>query len=194
MYQDVKTAIQILRNGGIGIFPTDTAFGIGCRIDREDAIEKLFEIRKRPQTKATPVLVDSIEMVKSYLLPIESDIERLMKRYWPGGLTIVLKCLKDKIPELVRGGGATIGVRMPNHPITLELIKGLGIPLLGPSANFSGGETPYNMNDIDKNLIKLVDFIIEGKCSLKKPSTVIDCSEKPWKILREGAVELTIDS
>src|SRR3989344_4845508 len=120
----IKDAIKVLRDGGIVIFPTDTAFGIGCRIDDEKAIEKLFRIRQRPKDQATPVLVDSLEMAKDYLSPIPKDvIDELIKPYWPGGLTIVLPCRIDKVPKLVRGGGKTIGVRIPDNPVILEIIK-----------------------------------------------------------------------
>src|SRR5438067_101266 len=118
---DVKRAIQILKDGGIVIFPTDTAFGIGCRIDDEDVVKRLFRIRKRSETKAVPVLVSSLHMAKAYLQPVPQDvIEKLMKRYWPGALTIVLKCRTDQVPSLARGGGETIGVRVPDHLTTLS--------------------------------------------------------------------------
>ena len=105
---------------------------------------------------------------------------------------MILPCLIDKVPQLVRGGGKTIGVRMPNHPIALELIEKVGVPILGPSANFAGEETPYSFESLDPELIKLVDFILPGECSLKQASTVIDCAVGPWRVVREGAVKLTL--
>ena len=189
----VSEAIRVLKNGGIVIFPTDTAFGIGCRIDDEKAIKRLFKIRKRPKNQATPVLVGSIEMIREYLLPIPKDVtDKLIKPYWPGALTIILHCNKVKVPSLVRGGGKTLGVRMPNHQVTQAIINGVGVPILGPSANFHGEKTPYRFGDLNKKLIKLVDYVVSGKCSVKQASTVIDCSEKPWKIIRHGAIELEL--
>lgn len=185
-------ASDLLREGGIVIFPTDTAFGIGCRMDREDSVRRLFEIRKRPEDKAVPILVDSIEMTQEYLEGITNDVRKLMERYWPGGLTIILPCKTDKVPSLVRGGGDTVGVRMPNYQAILEIIKGVGVPILGPSANFAGEKTPYEFEDIDKGLIALVDFVLPGECTLKQASTVIDCSVTPWKILREGGVKVEL--
>lgn len=189
----IKEAVQILKNGGIVIFPTDTAFGIGCRIDNEKAIERLFKIRRRPKTHATPVLVDTIEMAQEYLVPFPQDvIDKLIKPYWPGALTIILCCNKVKVPLLVRGGGGTLGVRIPDHKIILKIIKGVGVPILGPSANFHGEKTPYCFKDLDPNLIALVDYIVEGECIIKQPSTVIDCSIKPWKIIRQGAIKIKL--
>lgn len=193
MEQDIKLAIKILRDGGIVIFPTDTAFGIGCRIDSKKAIERLFNACKRPKNQATPVLVDSVEMAQEYSQPIRKKvIEKLVKVYWPGALTIVLPCKTNKVPELVRGKGNNLGVRIPNHKVALSIVKGVGVPILGPSANFHGEKTPYNFEDLDKNLIKLVDYVVSGECALKNPSTVIDCSKNTWKILRQGALRLNL--
>lgn len=188
---EVKEAVEILKNGGVVIFPTDTAFGIGCRIDDEKAIARLFKIRNRPEDKATPVLVDTVKMAQDYLQPIPKEvIDKLIEPYWPGALTIVLPCKTDKVPSLVRGGSATLGVRIPNHVIARSIIRGLGIPVLGPSANFHGQETPYEFGKIDKELIKLVDFVVPGECTTKQASTVVDCSRKTWTIVRQGAIKL----
>lgn len=192
MNKSIDEAIKILRDGGIVIFPTDTAFGIGCRIDSKKAIERLFNVCKRPKNQATPVLVDSVEMAQEYLQPIRKKvIEKLVKVYWPGALTIVLPCKTNKVPELVRGKGNNLGVRIPNHKVVLSIVKGVGVPILGPSANFHGEKTPYNFEDLDENLIELVDYVVSGECALKNPSTVIDCSKNTWKILRQGALRLS---
>lgn len=190
MDKKINEAINILKQGGVVVFPTDTAFGIGCRIDNEEAIRRLFEIRKRPKNQPPPVLVDSLRTARAYAEIPEDVEEKLIKKYWPGALTIILQSRIDKIPRLVKGKGVTLGIRMPNHPITLALIKGVGVPILGPSANFHGEKTPYEFVDLDKKLIALVDYVIPGKCALKKQSTVVDCSGKAWKILREGAVKI----
>ena len=188
---DIQQAIHILNQGGIVIFPTDTAFGIGCRMDNEQAVQKLFKLRKRPESQATPVLVSGLAMAQQYLQPIPQEvIDKLINKHWPGALTIVLPCKANKVPSLVRGGTKTLGVRMPDHPVALELIKNTGVPILGPSANFHGDKTPYEFTDLNKDLLKHVDFVIKGECTLKRHSTVIDCSITPWKVLRNGAINL----
>ena len=190
---EINKAIEILKNGGIVIFPTDTAFGIGCRIDSEEAVERLFKIQKRPSSMAVPILVDSIKMTFEYLEPIPVDIYRLMNKYWPGALTIVFPCKISKVSSLIRGGGTTIGVRIPDNKTIREIIRGVRAPILGPSANFYEEKTPYKFEDINKDLINLVDFVIRGstpKTTRDDVSTVIDCSVKPWKIIREGAVKV----
>ena len=186
---EIEKACDILNNGGIVIFPTDTAFGVGCRIDNVKSIERLFEIRKRPESQATPVLFNSIKMVEDYLLPIQPDVYPLMKTHWPGALTIVLPCKLDKVPSLVRGGGTNLGVRIPDHEIPLELIRRINTPILGPSANFHGANTPFSYSDIDPAFIELVDFSLTGETKDEKNvSTIIDCSTRPWKVLRKGMV------
>jgi L-threonylcarbamoyladenylate synthase len=193
MNKQVEAAVKILNQGGIIIFPTDTAFGIGCRIDNEQSIDKLFKIRNRPVTQPTPIQVNSLDMVRKYAADIpETVVEKLVKPFWPGALTIVLKAKIDKVPLLVRGGTDTVGVRISNHPIMLELIDKVGVSIVAPSANFHGEDTPYNFRDLNPDLVKLVDYVIDGKCSIKQLSTVIDCSKTSWEILRQGAIQVKI--
>ena len=188
--EKINEVVAVLNDGGIVIFPTDTAFGVGCRMDLEEAVKRLFTIRKRPETQATPVLMSGKDMAKKYLSPLPETVENLMDTYWPGGLTIVYNCKTESVPKLVRGGGKNLGVRMPDHDLTLEIIKNLSVPLLGPSANFHGKPTPYIFSDLDSELVKQVDYVVEGRCKTKRASTVVDCTISPWKIMRQGRVVL----
>lgn len=185
------TNIQsVLDEGGIIIFPTDTAFGIGCRIDRLSAVDRLFRIRKRPLTQATPVLVASIDMALTYLDSPTDIVRHFMERYWPGALTIIAPCKTNIVHSPIRGGGKNLGVRMPDHEVALAIIRGVGVPILGPSANFHSAPTPFQFTDLDQNLTKLVDFVVPGNCKIGNVSTVVDCSVEPYKIIRQGAVRL----
>lgn len=186
----MKDAVEIVKNGGIIIFPTDTAFGIGCRIDNYAAVDRVFKIRQRPVTQAMPVLVSSAKLALTYYLHASDIVRHLMKEYWPGALTIVAECKTNLIYSPIRGGGKNIGLRMPNHPAILEIIKRVGVPILGPSANFHGEPTPYSTADLNPELVKLVDYVVVGECTVKQPSTVVDCSVTPYKIIRQGAVQL----
>jgi L-threonylcarbamoyladenylate synthase len=189
--ETIRKGAEILRNGGIVIFPTDTAFGIGCRIDSKAAVDRLFELRKRPRHQATPVLVESRNMAEDYFDGTSERIEGFMRRYWPGALTIVSWCRTERIYEPVRGGSKTVGLRMPDHPIPVGLIRSIGVPILGPSANFHNGKTPYETKDVDTGLIALADLFIPGMCRTGLVSTVVDCTEEPYKIIRQGAVKIT---
>ncbi len=186
----IEEAKRILNEGGIVVFPTDTAFGIGCRVDNGASIERLFRIRQRPQTQATPVLVADSEMALKYFTNPSSYVLQFMGTYWPGALTIISDCDTKKVNTLVRGGGHTIGLRMPNNKTILSIISGVGVPILGPSANFHGKPTPYFFDALDPELLALVDYVVEGTCSVGLASTVVDCSDNPYTILRQGAVVL----
>lgn len=188
MNKSLSKAIKIVKDGGIIIYPTDTAFGIGCRIDKEESVRKLFKLRKRPDEKAVPILVSSINMARMYS-GLSGESLKLAKKYWPGGLTVVVKS-EPTVPSIVRGGGETIGVRMPNHNTTLELIRRVGVPIVGCSANFAGGKTPYKISDLDPELIKLCDFVMNGRCSAKTASTVVSINQNKVTVLREGAVKI----
>lgn len=188
---NLEKAVAVLKKGGIAIFPTDTAYGIGCRIDDEEAVKRLFALRKRPISQAVPVLVDSIEMAQKYLAsPLPNNVRLLMQRYWPGALTVVYYCLTSKVPSLVRGGSNTLGVRMPNNKLILSMISKIGVPILGPSANFHGKPTPFKYEELDKELVSLVDYVFKGECLNKEVSTVINCVAKPWKMIRQGAAKV----
>lgn len=188
--EQIQKAIQILKKGGIVIYPTDTAFGIGCRIDNAKAVDKLFKIRRRPLNQAMPVLVSSIGIALLYFDDPSQIVRHLMKTYWPGALTIVAPCKKELVYSPIRGGSDTIGLRMPNHPAALSIVEGVGIPILGPSANFHGDKTPYRFQDLNPELAKRVDFVVPGECTVKEQSTVVDCTTDPYSIIRQGAVRL----
>jgi L-threonylcarbamoyladenylate synthase len=184
----LKKAIETVKNGGILIYPTDTAFGIGCRIDNPAAVDRLFSIRKRPQEQAMPVLVSSKDMALTYFDNPSDIVRRMMDEHWPGALTIVAKCKKELIYSPIRAGGTTIGLRMPNHTIPLSIIEAVGVPMIGSSANIHGEKTPYRMKDLDPELIKCVDFVMPGECTIGVASTVVDCSVEPYCIIRQGTI------
>lgn len=186
----IQKAIKVLNQGGIIIYPTDTAFGIGCRIDDHKAVDRLFALRRRPTTQAMPVLVASDAMALAYFDSPSDIVRRLMREHWPGALTIVAPCKKELIYSPIRGGGKTVGLRMPNHAVPLKIIETVGVPILGPSANFHGAPTPYRFEDLNPELIALVDYVVPGECLIKQASTVVDCSVEPYRILRQGAVKL----
>lgn len=187
----IKGAIEVLNNGEIIIYPTDTAFGMGCRIDRPDAVDRFFRIRKRPTNKPTPILVSSKEMALTYFDSPPEIVRRLMNEYWPGALTIVARGKKDVLYSPIRGNGDTVGIRMPDHETILSIIAGVGVPIIGSSANFHGAPTPYRIEDLDPKLVALVDGVVPGVCKVGIASTVVDCTTDPYTIIRQGAVHVS---
>lgn len=192
MKKESIKAIAVLKQGGIVIFPTDTAFGIGCRIDAPESVKRVFDIKKRDYSKALLVLVESIEMAKEYALIPEDVEEKILNKYWPGGLTVFLKCNLEKVPSIVRSGGDILAIRLPDHKEIQNVITQVGVPILATSANFSGEPTPYAISEVNKELLSKVDFVLNGECTFRKQSTILDCTVNPWKIVREGAVHINL--
>lgn len=193
MDKHIRRAIEVLSQGGIIIFPTDTAFGIGCRLDKPETVDRLFTIRERPLTQAMPVLVDSIDMALAYLDRPSDIVRRMMQAHWPGGLTIVAPCKENLVYSPIRGGGNTIGVRQPDHETATGIIRGAGVPILGSSANFHGKATPFLFTDLDPALTALVDYVVPGIGKTTTASTVVDTTSSPAVVIRQGAVALRED-
>ena len=188
---DIIKAIEVFKNGGVVIFPTDTVFGIGCRIDRKDSIERIFKIKNREGNVPLPILVSDFEMAQKYLEFLEQKIiDSLIKKYWPGALTIVAKCKTEKVLDIVRSGKDSVAIRMPNNKTLLEIIKEINIPIIGTSANFHGKPSVFKFEDLDKDLISKVDFVLDGNCGGESASTIIDVTQTPWKILRQGIIKI----
>ncbi|MEX2028227.1 MAG: L-threonylcarbamoyladenylate synthase [Candidatus Curtissbacteria bacterium] len=185
--QEIKKAAQVLKKGGVVIFPTDTVYGIGCLYDDKDAIRRIYRIKKRPPGQPFPYLVSNIKQVEK-LAVVTSLSRKLMDQYWPGGLTIILP---SRHPELV-SGSKKIGFRMPDNQQVLSLIDRVGVPIIGTSANFHGQPSTASSTELDPKLRQQADFVIEGKSKMGTESTVIDTTVRPPKILRLGAVNIKI--
>ena len=183
----VLIAANTLRNGGIVIFPSDTVFGIGCRVGDPAAIRKLYKIRNRPEEKPSLILAESIKQVEIYAY-LTKEAKILAERFWPGPLTMILKAKKE-VSKLVLGEDNSIGIRVPNLPYLKNLIKQVGEPILAPSANFTGKRPPKIFSEIDRNLTELVDYVLKIDCGSGKPSTVVRMIGSNHKILREGAIK-----
>lgn len=187
--KSVLQAAEVLKKGGIVVFPTETAFGVGCRIDKPESIRRLISWRKREEGKPFLVLVADLAMAKKYWEKLPEKVENLAKRFWPGPLTIVWFCKKELVRSEVRAGGKTLGIRVPGYELTRKLVELVGIPILAPSANFSGQPAPFKISEVDPKFLEGVDFFFQAPCGKwKEPTTVLDCTKQPWKVVREGAI------
>ena len=139
----IKEAIGILKGGGIIIFPTDTVYGICCRFDDKDAISRLYKIKKTPVTQPFPILVSDLSQVEK-LAVINKTGEKLIKKFWPGALTIILRSKK---------GREKIGFRMPDSSLVRSLIDGVGEPVIGTSANFHGHPPPKSYEELNPDFL-----------------------------------------
>ena len=182
----IEKAVKILISGGIVIFPTDTIFGIGCRIGDKNAIDRLYKIKGRAENKATLILVKDELQAEKYAY-ISKEARELMSEFWPGPLTLVLKA-KNTVPEKIQAN-SSVGLRAPNFGIINSVIDGVGEEILAPSANFTGNRAPAKRAEIDKNLIKLVDYVIDFECGGNEPSTIVEILDGQKRIVREGALK-----
>ncbi|MBU1046087.1 threonylcarbamoyl-AMP synthase [Patescibacteria group bacterium] len=174
----IEKAGEILKKGGIIAYPTDTVYGIGCNAFDDKAVKKILDIKGRVPNNALLVAVSDFRMMEEIVFVKEKE-RRFMEKFLPGPIAFILP-KKPKISDLVTGGKKTIGIRMPDSKETLEIITKAGFPIITTSANFSGKKPAVKSEDIDLK----VDFVVEGKCKYKKPSTIVDLIKKT--IVREG--------
>ena len=187
-YINLKEPAQIIQEGGIVIFPTETVYGIGVNGLNETAIKKLYEVKQRPINKPISPLVNSIEMIEKVAKDITEIEYDLIKRFLPGPLTIVLK-KKDIVPDIVTAGFDTIGIRMPENEIALKLIEYAGVPIATPSANISGRPSGTNLKAIMKDFNDKVDYFIDGGISkIGVASTIVQVVNDNPYILRKGKI------
>ena len=187
-YDKLKEPAQIIRNGGIVIFPTETVYGIGTSGLDEDAIKKLYEVKLRPLNKPISLLVNNLEMVEKIAKNITEVEYRLMEKFFSGPLTIILE-KKDIVPDILTSNTNTVGIRMPSGEIAKKLIEFAGVPIATSSSNISGKPSGTNITDIKKDFKGKVDcFIDNGESELGIPSTVIRVIDNIPHILRQGTI------
>jgi L-threonylcarbamoyladenylate synthase len=188
MEKVVERAIRILKNGGIVAFPTDTIYGLGANAFDEDAVLRIYEAKIRPRNFALTLLLADTSQIKLVAESIPKMAWKLAEKFMPGALTIVLN-KSMAVSNMITGEGNTVAVRIPNHPVPIALVKGLGAPITGTSANISGGNNSLTAEDVFKQLRYRVDMIIDGgRCPIGVSSTVLDLTTNPPKIIREGAI------
>jgi len=182
----IKKAVEIIENGGVIIFPTDTVYGIGCNPYDTNAVKKIYEIKSREKIKSLPVLASSIQIVKQISI-IDEFTEKIIKKYWPGPLTLILK-LKDKNLKKSLNLENKIAVRIPNSECTLKLLNKCNL-LVGTSANISGESSFTNPQECMKNVKNYDVFVDGGTITSKGESTIIEIENEKIHIIREGALK-----
>jgi L-threonylcarbamoyladenylate synthase len=182
----IESAIALLKEGEIIAFPTDTVYGLASDAFHAPGIIKLFEAKGRDSNKAISILVGSFDQVKTITNHMTKLAKKLTDKFWPGGLTVIVP-RKENLPELI-STTKNIGIRMPDHPVALELLQSFG-PLATTSANLSGGSNPQSAIDVFDQLNGRVPLILNGGiCPGGIPSTVVDCTGEKPVILRLGAI------
>lgn len=188
--ETIHQAAQIIRNGGIVAFPTETVYGLGADAFNPLAVARIFEVKRRPYFDPLIVHVAHPADMKNLVKEIPSNAKKLTERFWPGPLTVVL--LKDEnIPEIVTAGLSTVAIRMPSHPMALSLIKESKCPIAAPSANPFGYLSPTTAEHVRDQLGDQVDLILDGgPCPVGVESTIVSFLEERPRLLRPGGVSL----
>ena len=187
---DITKAAQIIQSGGLVAFPTETVYGLGANALNTLAVAKIFEAKKRPLFDPLIVHIANTLSLKELIQETPPAAKKLIHHFWPGPLTIIFKKTKI-VPDLVTAGFDTVAIRMPNHPIALELIKESRCPIAAPSANPFGKLSPTQANHVKKHLNDAVDMILDGgRCQRGLESTIIDITQDPPRILRSGALAI----
>lgn len=181
-----KHAAKVLRAGGIVAYPTDTVYGLGANVFSPEALDKVMDAKQRPDEKSLPVLIGDRGHLRELVISVPPSAEGLIDAFWPGALTIVLLKQEGLSPLL---GETTLAVRQPNHTAIQALLAAAGFPITGTSANLSGRPPATTAEEAEDQLGGAVDLILDGgPAPGNTPSTVIDCTAEPARILREGAV------
>lgn len=186
--QAILAAENIINQGGLIAFPTDTIYGVAGDPFNPQAIEDIYRVKERSEEKALPVLIGEFSQLKSLVSHMRGDIEKIAAAFWPGALTLVLSKAPNLPPEL--SAYPTIGVRMPDQAFTLSLLKETG-PLATTSANKSGGPNPTSATDVMEQLGGRIDLILDGGPTPgPTASTVVDVTTSNYRILRDGPIRL----
>jgi len=185
--EGIKKTSQIIENGGIVIFPTDTVYGIGCNPYNENSVKKIYEIKSRIELKSLPVLAYSLDVVKEITI-IDEFTEKIIEKYWPGPLTLILELTDQKLKKSLNLGNK-IAVRIPDSKCTLKLLEKCKL-LVGTSANISGNSSYTNPDECIKNIKNYDMFLNGGIITSKGESTIIEIENEEIKIIREGALKI----
>lgn len=187
-FDKLKEISEIIKNGGIVVFPTETVYGIGTNGLNKEAISRLYEVKQRPTSKPISLLVSSIDMVDMVARDITDMEYKLMDKFFPGPLTIILK-KKNIVPDNLTNNTDTVGIRMPDNIIAKKLIEYAKVPIATPSANISGKPSGTDINYIMENFKDKVDYYIDGgQSKLGIGSTIVKVENGYPLILREGSI------
>jgi L-threonylcarbamoyladenylate synthase len=186
----IKAAAEIIRNGDVVAFPTETVYGLGANALDENAIRKIYTAKGRPSDNPLIVHVSSRNDVKKLVKKIPENAKKLMNKFWPGPLTIIFR-KSDIVPDITTGNLDTVAVRMPDNKIALALIKESRVPIAAPSANISGKPSPTCAKHVINDMTGKIPMILSGgQCAIGLESTVIDMSSKVPILLRPGKISL----
>ena len=184
----LEKASGTVKEGGVIAYPTETFYGLGVKFDSSAALENLYRLKSRTPNKALPLIIGEIGMLGLIASSVTESAEKLIEKFWPGPLTLLLPA-KANISDLLTAKTGKIAVRIPGESFALDLVRSLGFPITATSANISGMPPAVNIDDVIRYFGDATDLIIDcGKTPGGKPSTIVDASEMQVRILRSGAI------
>lgn len=188
----IRQVVEVLRNGGIIVYPTDTVYGIGCDISKPRAIERIARFKGVKAEKANfSFIVYDLSHLSDYTRPLSNTVYKLMKKNLPGPFTFILEA-NNNVPRLLKSKKKTVGIRIPGNQIILDIVKELGNPILTTSVHSDDEVLEYTTDPelIHEDIGHLVDIVIDGGYGNNVPSTIVDCTSEEVEIVREGEKEL----
>ena len=186
----IETAARIIRSGGLVAIPTETVYGLGANGLDEAAVAKIFEAKGRPQDNPLILHISDVSQLALFCDPIPDLAYQLAKRFWPGPLTMVLKC-KQIVPKRTTAGLDTVAIRCPDNAITRAIIAAAGVPIAAPSGNTSGRPSPTTAQHMVEDMDGRIDAIVDGgSCGIGVESTIVDLTVQPPRLLRPGGMPL----
>ncbi len=186
-----STAVDLLKNGDVVVFPTDTIYGIGASIAKESGIKKIFEVKSRSPDKPLIIYVASFEQLQQVTQAIPESTISSLRKIWPGAMSGIFP-KTEVVPPFVTSGKNTVAVRIPNHQLCLELVRQVGAPLAVTSANVSGMETQKTAPEVAAQLGERVPLVLDGGPNPEEqPSTLVDFTGLTAQLLREGALSFS---
>lgn len=189
---NIDSIVKVLNDGGLVVAPSDTVYGILGDSCNDNTINKVYDAKKRNKNKSLILLVNSIEMLKKYILEISPLEEKLISKFWPGKLTIIFK-KNDNVSNLLTGGRDTIAIRYPDNDFLLDIISKVNRPLFSTSANISNQSTITSVDQIEQELLDYIDLVVDGGEIESTSSTIVLCENNDIKILRDGELSEDIN-
>lgn len=188
--KDINKAVQLLRDGKIIAIPTETVYGLACNALDVKAVEELYSIKERSLIKALPVQVSSVQEARKYVISVPEPVEKLMNFFWPGPLTIILP-KNTSVPDIVTAGLRNIAIRIPDHELTLDLLKACPFPLAVTSANISGKASFTDADSVMNELSGKIDYVLDGGISrIGKESTIVGYENNILIVYRIGVISI----
>jgi len=186
---NIRKAAKLVKNGGLVVYPTDTVYGLGCDPFCLRAVKRVFKVKGERKEKPLPILASDIECIEK-IAYINEKVRKIAEKHWPGPLTLVVR-KKATLPNIVTCGSTSVGVRIPNHTVAIQLINFCNGLLVGTSANKTGEKPPKTAQEATKQLGKQVEVVLDaGPTPLGQESSIVDLTSEKPQLLREGPIKL----